>query len=150
MAKQPKNILLGTGNPIRRDDGAGSFIAQNFQHCSWISLDGKSAPENFTSSIKKIHPQLLVIVDIAWMNLEAGNIRIIPYDKIVSLQLSTHSMPLHFLIEYLRPYCQKVIMIGIQPLSTQIGENLSKPVLKSCYIIINLLKENRIEQIKQL
>jgi hydrogenase 3 maturation protease len=150
MTKQSTNILLGIGNPLRGDDGAGSFIAQNFRHCCWISLDGKSAPENFTSSIKKIQPKLLVIVDAAWMNLDAGNFQIIPYDKIISLQLTTHSMPIHFLIEYLVPYCQKVMLIGIQPLSTKLGESLSKPVLESCYLIMNLLKENRIGEIKQL
>jgi len=84
------------------------------------------------------------------MNLDAGSLRIIPLEKIISLNISTHSMPLYFLIEYLKPYCQKIILIGIQPVSTQIGDSISKPVLKSCYSLIELLKDNRIEEIKIL
>ena len=145
MIKKTKNILLGVGNCLRSDDGAGSFIAQHFHHHHWIALDGKSAPENFTSSIKKIQPQLLVIIDSAQMNLKAGSLRRIPINKIVDLQLSTHSMPLHLLIEYLAPHCQQIMLIGIQPLSMQISENLSEPVLKGSNLLMDLLKKNQIK-----
>jgi len=150
IIKKTKNILLGVGNCLRSDDGAGSFIAQHFHHHHWITIDGGSAPENVTSVIKKIKPSLLIIVDASQMNLNAGSFRIIPLEKIISLQLSTHSLPLHLLMEYLTPYCQKLILIGIQPLSTQIGENLSEPVLKGCYFLIDLFKKNRIEEIEKL
>ncbi len=150
MIKEPKNVLLGIGNRLRGDDGAGSFIAQHFHHHQWIAVDGKSAPENVTSIIKKNQPQLLLIVDAAQMNLNAGCFRVIPFEKITALQLSTHSMPLDYLIKYLNSYCQKIILIGIQPFSTQIGENLSEPVLKGCYLLIDLLKKNRIEEVKKL
>lgn len=150
MKIKPKKVLLGVGNSLRSDDGAGSFIAQNFKHRSWAVLDGKTAPENITSVIKEMQPQLLVIIDATHMNLEAGSLRIIPSEKIISLHISTHSMPLFFLMEYLKPYCQRIIFIGIQPLSTKIGENISKPVLESCYLLIELLKNNRIEEIKIL
>ncbi len=150
MKKESKNVLLGIGNRLRGDDGAGSFIAQYFHHHHWITVDGGSVPENVTSVIKKIKPQLLVIVDASRMNIDAGSFRIIPFKKIISLQLSTHAMPLNFLIEYLTPYCQRLILIGIQPLSTQLGENLSEPVLKGCRLLVDLLKKNRIEEVKKL
>jgi len=150
MKIKSKKVLVGVGNNLRSDDGAGSFIAQKFKCSSWLALDGKTAPENITSAIKKIKPKLLVIVDATQMNLDAGSLRIIPLEKIISLNISTHSMPLYFLIEYLKPYCQKIILIGIQPVSTQIGDSISKPVLKSCYSLIELLKDNRIEEIKIL
>ncbi len=150
MKKEYKNVLLGIGNRLRCDDGAGSFIAQHFHHHHWIAIDGGSAPENITSVIKKIKPGLLVIIDTSQMNIDVGSFRIIPFEKIISLQLSTHSMPLNFLIEYLTPYCQKIILIGIQPLSTELGENLSEPVLKGCHRLIKLLKENRVEEIEKL
>ncbi len=150
MKKESKNILLGVGNCLRCDDGAGSFVAQHFHHHHWISLDGKSAPENVTSIIEKIKPQLLVIIDTAQLNLDAGHFRIIPLEKIASLQLSTHSLPLHYLIEYLTPYCQKIIFVGIQPLLLQKGETMSPPVLKGCYKLIDRLQQNQIENILSL
>jgi hydrogenase 3 maturation protease len=150
MKMKPKKVLLGVGNSLRSDDAAGSFIAQNFKNHSWVVLDGKTAPENVTSVIKEIQPQLLLIIDATHMNLEVGSFRIIPLEKIISMHISTHSMPLFFLMEYLKPYCQKIIFVGIQPLSTKIGENISKPVLDSCLLLIELLKNNRIEEIKIL
>lgn len=145
-----KNLLMGIGNPLRSDDGAGSYIAQHFKANNWTVIDGKSAPENFTSVIKKIHPELLVIVDTVEMKLEAGSIRVIPPEKIVSLQLSTHYLSISYLIGYLTPYCQKIILIGIQPLSTKIGEGLSEPILKACHLFIKLLQEGKLNTIPLL
>ncbi len=142
-----KNCFLGIGNPLKSDDGAGSFIAQHFKHKNWKVIDGKTAPENFTSVIKNIHPELLVIADSAEMNLSVGSLRIIPSEKIVSLQLSTHYLSLVYLIEYLSSYCQEIILIGIQPLSTVLGETLSKPVLKACYQLMDLLQKNQLKDI---
>ncbi len=150
MKTNPNNILLGIGNRLRSDDGAGSFIAHNFDHRDWLVLDGKSAPENFTSIIKKIKPELLVMVDAVWMKIEAGSFRIIPFNTITALQLSTHSLPINLLIEYLSPYCQKIILIGIQPHNTQIGEYLSETVLKGCNLLIQQLKNRQIEKIQIL
>lgn len=150
LIQKSKNVLLGIGNCLRGDDGAGSFVVNHFNHQDWITLDAQSAPENFTSKIRQIQPQLLVIVDSAQMNLRAGSLRIIPFNKIVSLQLSTHSMPLHLLIEHLAPYCQEIMLIGIQPLSMRLNENLSESVLKASNLLIDLLKNNQLETIQTL
>ena len=143
-------FLLGIGHPLRSDDGAGSFIAQHFKDKDWVVVDGKSAPENFTSVIKKTRPELLVIVDSVEMNLSAGSIRRIPLEKIVSFQLSTHYLSLSYLIEYISPFCQNIILIGIQPLTIEMGEKLSKPVLEACYLVIDLLKNRQFNDITVL
>ena len=148
--KVAKFFLLGIGHPLRSDDGAGSFIAQHFKDIDWIVVDGKSAPENFVSVIKRSSPELLVIVDSVEMNLTAGSIRIIPLKKIVSFQLSTHYLSLSYFIEYVSPYCQKIILIGIQPFSIKMGEKLSKPVLEACYLVMELLKNRRFNDITVL
>lgn len=145
-----KNYLLGIGNPLRTDDGAGSFVAQHFQHHDWMVSDGRTAPENYTSVIKKIRPELLVIIDAVEMNLAAGTIKIIPLEKIVSFQFSTHYLPLSYLVEYLTPYCSKILLIGIQPLSTELGEGFSESVLRSCHLLISLLQENKFDTIPVL
>ena len=141
-----KYFLLGIGHPLRSDDGAGSFIAQHFKDKDWVVVDGKSAPENFISVIKKSRPELLVIVDSVEMNLTAGSIRKIPLQKIVSFQLSTHYLSLSYLIDYVSPYCQNIMLIGIQPLSIKMGEKLSKPVLDACYLVMDLLKNRQFNE----
>lgn len=146
----PEYFLLGIGHPLRSDDGAGSFIAQHFKDKNWVVADGKSAPENFTSVIKKSRPELLVIVDSVEMGLTAGSIRRIPLEKIVSFQLSTHYLSLSYLIEFLSPHCRKIMLIGIQPLSIEMGEKLSKPVLEACYLVMDLLKNRQFNDITVL
>ncbi|MBN2395336.1 MAG: hydrogenase 3 maturation endopeptidase HyCI [Candidatus Atribacteria bacterium] len=150
MVDESKNILLGVGNDLRSDDGAGSYIANHFYRDEWISLDGRSAPENFTSVIKRIRPRLLMIVDAAQMDVDAGQFRIIPKDKIGSIQFSTHSMSLEFLITYLSPYCHSILLVGIQPLTTKMSHSLSTSVLEGCKELIQLLKKNDFDKIPLL
>lgn len=145
-----KNVLLGIGNSLRSDDGAGPFIAQNFKKENWLVINGSNAPENYASVIKKEHPGLILMVDSVEMGLEAGSIRIIPLNKIVSLQLSTHYLSLTYLIEYLSPYCKNIIFIGIQPQSTMLGENLSNPVAEACQLVISLLENDQLDKIPTL
>ena len=110
-----KNILMGVGNILRGDDGIGSIIAKSFKDNDWLSLDCGVAPENYTSIIKKNSPELLIILDVVEMDLKPGELRIINSKKIAALHLTTHSMPLSFLITYLKDYVEKIIFIGIQP-----------------------------------
>ncbi len=147
MGIKSDKVLFGIGNNLRGDDGAGSFIARNFSQPDWITIDGKSAPENYTSVIKKLKPNLLIMIDSANMSLPGGIFRLIPLNKITHFQLSTHSMPLPLLIKYLTPYCKKIMLIGIQPINAKLGEPLSKPVLDGCHKIIKKIKENKINDI---
>ena len=66
------NILLGIGNPLNGDDGAGIYVAEQFRKDGWISLSCGTAPENFTGIIRKAHPDCLVLVDAAALGLSPG------------------------------------------------------------------------------
>ena len=150
MKHSHKNILLGVGNPFRNDDGIGPFIANHFSHPQWITIDSGLAPENYSSMIKKNRPNLLLIIDSAQMNLNPGQFRIISYAKIKTLQLSTHALPLNLLMNYLKPFCQKMILIGIQPENIKIGETISDAVLKGSKLLLQKLSENQINTVPEL
>jgi hydrogenase 3 maturation protease len=98
--------------------------------------------------VKRHKPKNLVLIDAADMGLAAGDIRIIPKEKLGSMHISTHGMPLSILIKYLEKEVEHVIFIGIQP-ETMFGE-ISKPVKKSAEQLIDLLKKKEINQIKIL
>ncbi|GAI78272.1 unnamed protein product, partial [marine sediment metagenome] len=74
-------------------------------------IDCGVVPENFTSIIKKNRPDLVVLIDAVEMDLKSGEFRTISPDRISALHLTTHSMPLSFLISYLKEYTQKLIFI---------------------------------------
>ncbi|MBE3121789.1 MAG: hydrogenase 3 maturation endopeptidase HyCI [Thermoplasmata archaeon] len=138
------------GNRDGGDDGIGPHIADTLKIDSldFVVLDCGTTPENYTAVVKRHKPKTLVLIDAADMGLAAGDIRIIPKEKLGSMHISTHGIPLSILIQYLEKEVEHVIFIGIQP-QTMFGE-ISKPVKKSAEQLIELLKKKKIDQIKIL
>ncbi len=145
-----KYFLMGIGNTLRGDDGIGSTIAKNFKDADWLSIDCGVAPENFTSVIKKRLPHLVVLIDVVEMDLKPGEFRIIDPEKISIMHLTTHSIPLSFLISYLKNFTPEVIFIGIQPKLIYYSTSISPEIFKSSEEIIKILKDKKINLIKKL
>lgn len=139
---------MGVGNSLRADDGVGPYIAEKLNHPDWLSLNCKTAPENFTSVIKKHSPQYLVIVDAATMGLLPGEYRHLPQDKIDQMYVSTHSIPLSVLISYLIDYAGQIIFMGIEPEKIEDSINLSEKVKKGAHQLIKILINRDFEKIK--
>ncbi|WP_297197485.1 hydrogenase maturation peptidase HycI [uncultured Pluralibacter sp.] len=113
------NVLLCVGNSMMGDDGAGPLLAEM---CAanppqgWQVLDGGSAPENEAVAVRDLRPDLLLIVDATDMGLNPGEIRIVDPDDIAEMfMMTTHNMPLNYLVEQLRDDVGEVIFLGIQP-----------------------------------
>ncbi len=145
-----KYFLMGIGNTLRGDDGIGSIIARNFKDNNWLSLDCGVAPENFTSIVKKNKPQLVVLIDVVEMDLEPGEFRIINPEKISITHLTTHSIPLSFLISYLKNFTPEIIFIGIQPKIIDYSTSISPEILNCSQEIIKILKDKKFNLIKKL
>ena len=145
-----KYILMGVGNILRGDDGIGSIIARNFKNDDWLSIDCGVAPENFTSIIKENKPHLVVLIDAVEMELTPGELRIISPEKINTMHLTTHSIPLSFLISYLKNFTRKIIFIGIQPKLIDYSTSISHEVFKSSEEILRILKDKKLNIIKKL
>jgi len=149
--QQRKNyVLMGLGNICRGDDGIGSFIAQNFQSDDWLVLDCGTTPENFTSLVKKTQPEYLVIVDAAQMNLEPGEFRVIPSERIDKFYLTTHNIPLSLLISYLDEWAEKIILIGIQPEKMEDFQRISERVQDSARNVIEILKGKSFQELEEI
>ena len=143
-------LIICIGNRDGGDDGIGPYIADTLKIDSLDVkvLDCGTTPENYTAIVKRHKPKTLVLIDAADMGLPAGDIRIIPKEKLGSMHISTHGIPLSILIQYFEKEVEHVILVGIQP-ETMIGK-ISKPVKKSADHLIDLLKKKEINQIKIL
>src|SRR5512140_372961 len=101
------------------DDAAGPLLARMIRRApldDWDVVNGGSAPENYIHKIRDMQPERVVIVDAAEMELPAGDFRVIEEDQIGSLFLmTTHSLPLSYLMESIGEFVPRVEMIGIQP-----------------------------------
>jgi len=113
-------------------------------------LDCGTTPENFTSLVKKSQPEYLVIVDAAQMNLEPGEFRVIPSERIDKFYLTTHNIPLSLLISYLDKWVGKTILIGIQPERMEDFQRISERVQDSARNIIEILKGKSFQELEEL
>ncbi|CNE76627.1 hydrogenase 3 maturation protease [Yersinia rohdei] len=113
------NLVLTVGNSMMGDDGAGPLLAERMAQqplVDWQVIDGGSAPENVVHRIRALQPTRLIIVDAADMELPPGEIRIIDPERIAEMFImSTHNLPLNFLIDQLKEDIREVIFVGIQP-----------------------------------
>ena len=142
------NVLMGIGNILNGDDGIGPWVAQHFRQENWKTIDCGTAPENFTGKVKKLSPDLLVLVDATDMNLSPGEIRRIPPDMINALHLSTHALPLSLLMAHLQDTIKKIILVGIQP--KRFNGPLSCEVHTAGKYLIHILTQNTMPTIKSL
>jgi len=142
------DILMGIGNTLRCDDGIGPYIAQHVQGGSFLPLDCGTAPENFTSVVRKSRPGLLLLIDAADMGLLAGEFRTIQKEHINDVSIGTHQMPLSYLIDFLSDSCKKIIFIGIQPGTIADGESLSGEVRAGAGLLIGLIEKRAFETIQ--
>lgn len=143
------NILLGVGNTLLSDDGAGIYVAESFEKDGWSSYNCGTAPENFTSIIRRENPETLLIVDAARMGLSPGEVRQIPEEKISDVSFGTHQLPLSQLTAYLKEYAKKIVIIGIEPKTTDFGEEISPEIKDACGKLLEMI-ENGPENVRQL
>jgi len=136
------------GNRDGGDDAIGPYIADKLaqEESDLVVLDCGVVPENFTSVVKKHNPKNLIIIDAVEMGLDAGEIRIVPKEKIGVMHISTHGIPISVLINYLEQYVKNIIFIGIQP-KTMSG-NLTDIVKKSADELVEMIKNKKLEQTK--
>lgn len=124
---------LGVGSVLRNDDAAGMIFAEKLAGiCKserLLVLGGGSAPENFTGVIKVFSPDILFIVDAAFMGEEPGCIKLLGSEHIGGLSFSTHMLPLPLMLDYLSSECGcKPVVIGIQPENTEQGLEVNPAV----------------------
>jgi hydrogenase maturation protease HycI len=114
-----QNLMLAVGNSMMGDDGAGPMLFDLMEANpidGWQVINGGSSPESVSHQVRALKPQRLLIVDAADIGLAPGEIRIIDPDDIAEMFImSTHNLPLNFLIDQLKEDIEEIIFLGIQP-----------------------------------
>jgi hydrogenase 3 maturation protease len=143
-------LIMCIGNREGGDDGIGPYIADKLkkEQNDGVVLDCGTIPENYTSVVKQYNPKHLIIIDAVDMNLQPGEIRLVPKEKIGKMHISTHGIPLSVLIGYLEQYIKNISFIGIQP-KTMSG-NLTDIVKKSGDELVKLIQDKKIEKMKKI
>jgi hydrogenase 3 maturation protease len=129
--------IIGVGNSLRGDDFAGSLVAKKLMsrlnqviHRSLV-LDAEDAPENFTEEIRAFSPDTLIFIDSAVMGCFPGSVRLLPLDATGYPYFSTHNVPLR-LLGTVTESVESSFLIGIEPATTEFGEQMSEEVKSAC------------------
>lgn len=141
-----KKLVLTVGNEMMGDDAAGPLLAQLIKHSpldDWDVLDGGNVPENYVFKIREMAPEAVIIVDAADMDLQSGEICFIDREQIGTLFLmTTHSLPLGYLIDSIREFVPRVELIGIQPEVVAFGYPISLAVKGAVERVYAWLKQS--------
>lgn len=113
------NVLLTVGNSMMGDDGAGPLLAELLTYKpapGWVVIDGGSAPENHVDQVIACQPKRVMVFDAAEMGTKHGAVHTVDTDAIADMFfMTTHNLPLSFLIERIRETGVDVVFVGIQP-----------------------------------
>lgn len=143
-----KKLVVTVGNLMMGDDAAGPLLAQKMQGApleNWGALDGGAAPENYLYLIRELTPEQVLVIDAADMDLAPGEIRLIGTDRIEDpFLMTTHTLPLSYLVQSLREFVPKVDLVGIQPQVVAFGYPVSAEVRQAVGRVYESLKQDEL------
>ncbi|HUH98025.1 MAG TPA: hydrogenase maturation peptidase HycI [Anaerolineales bacterium] len=144
-----KKLVLTVGNQMMGDDAAGPMLAARMQGAplpDWEVVDGASAPENLLYLIREMAPDQVLVVDAADMDLVPGEVRFIGAEKLQDpFLMTTHTLPLSYLVQSLREFVPHVDLLGIQPQVVAWGYPVSQEVTQAVERVYEDLKKAEFE-----
>ncbi|MBU0532011.1 hydrogenase maturation protease [Candidatus Micrarchaeota archaeon] len=130
-----KTFILCVGNEMKGDDALGRYVYDN------IATDRKlfagEMPENYISKIRKVDPDVIVIVDAIDFNERPGEIIFSNIEELEGSSLSTHSISLTVMAKMLPGI--KILLLGVQPKALEFGQKMSVEVKLGGKQIIEVL-----------
>jgi len=110
-----------------------------------LVINAETVPENYTGLIRKEKPSHIIFVDAVEMMKNPGHIRLVQSNEIANYSISTHAMPLSFMIKYLESFTDaKKLLIGIQPKNIDMYHPVS-PEVKASIIKLTQIIQNSLE-----
>ena len=110
------NVVFCVGSVLRGDDAAGH--------------------------LRRLAPQRLLLVDAAAMGLEPGAVRRLRAEDVaVQSLITTHTLPITYLLGELEQMCGEVTFLGIQPGGTEFFDPVHPRVLAAVESVYAALAE---------
>lgn len=134
-----KVMILGVGNPLRGDDGAAPYLIEQLKgQADAILLNCEEVPESFLGKITENQPDSILIIDAIDLRMKPGSVALLEEAELACTNWSTHHASLRLFVNYLKANGKAdVLVLGIQPRSTEFGSEISAEVKET----INLLQD---------
>lgn len=128
-----KSLILGVGNTLKMDDGAGPGLISLLKDKIILkTIDTGVAPENYIGKISKLSPDVILIADAVDYGAQPGEIKLFNPSELANETFSTHGISLKTFVDFLRSESSaKIFLLGIQPGRFGFGTALSPAVQKA-------------------
>ena len=146
---QGRVCVMGVGNVDYGDDGFGVYLAEELVAAgiSDVIIAG-TTPEHYLGSIAEQGFDHLLVIDATNFQDEPGTVVFLNAAEIATAfpQISTHKISLGVLAQALEGAGTWVWLLGVQPESLQLGQELSATMEASMEIVHTLLRDLRAQQ----
>jgi hydrogenase 3 maturation protease len=135
-------LLIGAGNTLRGDDGAGPAIIDLLEGTvNAALLDVGEVPESYFGRILDSNADTIVFLDAANFNAAPGDVALIEIDDIAGCSVSTHQITVDLFFRYIKQNSRAdLFAIGIQPAGIGFGEPMCPEVEQSVRALAELLR----------
>jgi hydrogenase maturation protease len=121
--------VVGVGNRLRGDDGAGSRVAERLLAAGAAGVfDAETVPENYLGVLLAARPEAALFVDATDHGGAAGACCLVRAGELAARGSSTHAPSLRLLAGLLEDQGIECWVLGIQPAATAFGAELSPAV----------------------
>jgi hydrogenase 3 maturation protease len=128
-------LFVGVGNILRSDDGIGVYIVNRIvSNQTKYTLNVEVSLENYISTINKISPDVLILVDCIDFKQTPGYFNLLPIKDITETIIHSHHITLSRISDFFK---MPVLVLGIQPESLRVGEKLTERVKEAGNRIIS-------------
>lgn len=142
LDKANRLLFVGVGNVLKTDDGVGAVISkQIIERTNIRSLTVEVSIENYIGKINSLDPGEMVILDCMEMGSSPGTCRIVKLEEVEDITFNTHNISLGRLADFFK---YPTYVLGIQPLSTAFGDQLTPPVRKAADQIIQQINQQNV------
>jgi hydrogenase 3 maturation protease len=138
-----RTVVVGVGNPLRGDDGAGCLVARCLQGTPDVRvIEAEEVPESFVGDIAAAAPDVVVLVDAVDLRALPGTVAVLESDDVAAYAPTTHRLPLSLVMDVVRRRTgADVFLIAVQPLSLAFGADVCAEVSASVELLAGVLSE---------
>jgi hydrogenase maturation protease len=138
-----KVLLIGAGNALRGDDGAGPAVLELLEgKVNAGLLDVGEVPESYCGRILAEEADTIVLLDAANFGAAPGDLAVLEAQDMAGCSLSTHQLPMDLFFGYLKENSHaELFALGIQPEQIGLGEPMSPAVTESVHALAGLLQD---------
>lgn len=145
-----KKIIIGVGNPFRRDDGIGIAVIEQLRLQKSTAFDIYDGGTDGLALLDVVGQYSeAIIIDAVNMGADPGCVKVfVPAEALIQIKneaLSTHGFGLAEMLKFceLLNIHTNIRIIGIQPKDIDFGEGLSDEVRAAIPTILSLINSNQ-------